>query len=149
MYDAGCLWSKADDFSLAQVDEIPASRVLDLGCGTGRLTIGIANASHATVGMDPAKASIDAAKGKPGASQVEWIVGTAARTPPAVFDVVVMTSHVAQFMVTDEEWNSTLASLVRTLTPGGRLIFDSRDPSYRQSEKWNPFVSRRTNPTDS
>ncbi|GAA5534505.1 hypothetical protein Dalu01_02916 [Deinococcus aluminii] len=53
-----------------------------------------------------------------------------------------MTSHVAQFMVDDAEWDATLVDLRRSLVPGGRLIFDSRDPRARGWEKWNPVDSR-------
>lgn len=35
VYDAECPWSREDDFFLSVVNETPAARVLDLGCGTG------------------------------------------------------------------------------------------------------------------
>ncbi len=54
-----------------------------------------------------------------------------------------MTSHVAQFFVTDEEWRQALADLHRALVPGGRLTFDTRDPRARGWERWNPADSRR------
>jgi hypothetical protein len=50
---------------------------------------------------------------------------------------------VAQFFVTDEEWDATLADLSRALIPGGRLTFDTRDPRLRGWERWNPVDSRR------
>ncbi len=54
-----------------------------------------------------------------------------------------MTSHMAQFFVTDEEWRQALADLHRALVPGGRLTFDTRDPRARGWERWNPADSRR------
>jgi trans-aconitate methyltransferase len=36
VYDAAFGWSRADDFFLSVVNETPAARVVDLGCGTGR-----------------------------------------------------------------------------------------------------------------
>ena len=54
-----------------------------------------------------------------------------------------MTSHVAQFFVTAQTWQRTLADLKRALVPGGRLTFDSRDPRARKWEDWNPVDSRR------
>jgi ubiquinone/menaquinone biosynthesis C-methylase UbiE len=142
VYDADCPWGTEDDAFLAIVDEVPAARVLDLGCGTGRLAIGMAEHGHRVTGVDPAAASIDAARRKPGSEPITWIVGTSSSLPDATFDTVVMTSHVAQFFVGDDDWADVLADLHRALVPGGRLVFDSRDPAARAWERWNPIDSR-------
>jgi SAM-dependent methyltransferase len=99
VYDAEYGWGPDDDAFLSFVEETPAARVLDLGCGTGRLTLAMARAGHRVTGVDPARASLDDARRKPGAERVTWIEGTAALIPDAAFDVAVMTSHVAQFFV--------------------------------------------------
>jgi len=143
LYDVAFPWSRADDFFVAAVNETPAARVLDLGCGTGRLALGLSAAGHVVTGIDPASASIDVARRKPGADAVTWAVGTSRAAPAESFDVAVMSSHVAQFLVADHEWAAALADLRRALVPGGRLIFDSRDPAYRAWEAWNPLDSLR------
>lgn len=142
IYDADFPWSRDDDFFASLVNETPAARVLDLGCGTGRLALGLSAAGHTVTGIDPAQASIDAAKRKPGAERVTWRVGTSSLAPEQSFDVVVMTSHVAQFLVADSDWSAALGDLRRALAPGGRLFFDSRNPDDRRWEKWNPIDSR-------
>jgi SAM-dependent methyltransferase len=142
VYDVECPWGVEDDVFAALVDERPGSRVLDLGCGTGRLTIGLAARGHLVTGVDPAAASIDAARAKAGSDGVTWIVGTSSSLPRASFDTAVMTSHVAQFFVDDDSWTTVLADLHRALVPGGRLVFDSRDPIARAWERWNPIDSR-------
>ena len=63
--------------------------------------------------------------------------------PARSFDAALLTSHVAQFFVGDDEWSSALRALRRSLLPGGRLIFESRDPVYREWERWNPTDSHR------
>src|SRR4051794_34607390 len=137
VYDATCPWSRDDDFFVAVVEEGgPALRVLDLGCGTGRLAIGLAARGHKVTGVDPARASLDAARAKPGAELVTWIGGMSRALPGASFDVAVMTSHVAQFFVADVEWARVLADVHRALVPGGRLTFDARDPADRGWERW-------------
>ncbi|MGW5687867.1 class I SAM-dependent methyltransferase [Nonomuraea sp. NPDC003754] len=143
VYDAMYTWGRDDDFFLAVVGETPAARVLDLGCGTGRLALGMAAAGHTVTGVDPARASLEAARAKPGAERVTWIEGTADVLPERAFDVAVMTSHVAQVFVDDEEWKRVLAALERSLVPGGRLVFDSRDPRNLAWERWNPTDSRQ------
>jgi SAM-dependent methyltransferase len=142
VYDAAFGWARDDDFFLAVASESGSARVLDLGCGTGRLTLAMAAAGHSVTGVDPATASIEAARRKPGAEQVTWIVGTSAELEGS-FDVAVLTSHVAQFLVTDEEWDRSFADVQRALVPGGRLVFDTRDPQDRIWERWNPADSRR------
>ena len=143
VYDAENQWSRDDDFFLRVVNEMPAARVLDLGCGSGRLALAMAAAGHLVTGVDPAAASLSAARAKPGAAAVTWVEGTSQDLPDASFDVAVMTSHVAQFFVDDDEWALVLADLRRSLVLGGRLIFDSRDPTDRRWEQWNPVDSRR------
>ncbi len=143
VYDAECRWSRDDDFFLSVVNGAGAARVLDLGCGTGRLALGMARAGHSVTGVDPARASLDAARAKPGAHAVTWVEGMSSVLPDTAFDVAVMTSHVAQFLVTDEEWTRTLGDLSRALVPRGSLAFDTRDPRARAWERWNPIDSER------
>jgi SAM-dependent methyltransferase len=143
VYDAECPWSRDDDFFLSIVNETSVARVLDLGCGTGRLALSLAAAGHAVTGVDPAGASLAAARAKPGAEHVTWVEGTSPILPDASFDVAVMTSHVAQFFVEDDDWRRTLVDLRRSLVSGGRLVFDTRDPRARQWQWWNSVDSQR------
>jgi ubiquinone/menaquinone biosynthesis C-methylase UbiE len=142
VYDAEFRWSREDDFFLSLVNETPAARVLDLGCGTGRLALGLSDAGHSVIGIDPAPASIEAARRKLGSREVEWIVGEAEAAPSWSADVAIMTSHVAQFIIGDSEWSLALANLRRALVPDGRLIFDSRDratstPTSGCTSRWS------------
>jgi len=139
-YDAENAWGRDDDFFLALAAETPGSRLLDLGCGTGRLTVALAAAGHDVTGVDPAGAMLAVARTKPGAEKVNWIEGGAASARTRSFDLALMTSHVAQVFVDDLEWSDTLRHLARALGPGGRLAFDSRDPAARAWEGW-PGVS--------
>lgn len=144
VYDAEFVWGWEDDLFMAVLAERSARRVVDLGCGTGRLAIAMAGAGHEVTGVEPAAASLAAARRKAGAERVTWVRGGAGDLPARAFDAALMTGHVAQFMVDDSEWRAALAALRRSLDRGGRLIFDSRDPADERWRKWNPVDSRRT-----
>jgi SAM-dependent methyltransferase len=142
LYDAENAWAADDDFFLALASRRPISRVLDLGCGTGRLTVALAAAGHRVTGVDPDEAAIARARSKPGSDEVTWLVGDSQVIPRAGFDLAIMTSHVAQAIWRDDEWARTLRDLAGALASGGRLAFDSRDPAARAWEAWNPVDSR-------
>jgi SAM-dependent methyltransferase len=137
VYDAQNTWGRDDDYFLARAAEGPGGRVLDLGCGTGRLTVALAAAGHAVTGIDPAGASLDAARRRPGGDAVTWILGTSADAPTDAFDVALLTSHVAQLFVADDEWSAVLADLREALVLGGVLVLDARDPRDRAWEEWH------------
>jgi ubiquinone/menaquinone biosynthesis C-methylase UbiE len=58
-------------------EEFGARRVLDIGCGTGVFALLLADRGIDVIGVDPAQASIDVARGKPGSERVRWICGDA------------------------------------------------------------------------
>ena len=136
LYDLENTWGDDDDFFLALVGRRPGSRVADLGCGTGRFTVALAQAGHRVTGVEPNPAFLAAARAKPGSELVQWIEGTSSDLATASFDVVVMTSHVVQAFVADDEWMALLSDLRRALVPGGMLAFDSRDPDAQGWEAW-------------
>jgi SAM-dependent methyltransferase len=117
--------------------EFGARRVVDLGCGTGVFALLLAARGIEVVGVDPAQASIDVARAKPGGERVRWICGDATALPPLRADLVTMTANVAQAIVEPEMWRKTLAAAHEALAPGGRLVFESRDPARRAWREWN------------
>jgi SAM-dependent methyltransferase len=142
VYDAESPWTRDDDYFVALVNETPGVRVLDLGCGTGRIALGLADAGHTVTGIDPSLAALAAARAKPGAKRVAWIHGTAESAPDASFDIVLMTGHVSQFLL-ENEWAGALGAIRHALVPGGRLAFHAYDPRERIWERWTPEDTRR------
>jgi SAM-dependent methyltransferase len=120
----------------AIVDELGARSVLDIGCGTGMLGCRLAARGLTVIGVDPAQASLDVARAKPGADRITWLLGDATTLPPMSVDVVTMTGNVAQVFVRDEEWSATLTGARSSLRDGGHLVFETRDPSYCGWEEW-------------
>jgi ubiquinone/menaquinone biosynthesis C-methylase UbiE len=122
---------------LAIADEFHTHTVIDLGCGTGTLACRLAASGQEVIGIDPAAASLDVARRKAHADQVRWINGTAAQLKGLQADLITMTGNVAQVFVTDEEWIATLSACRDALRPGGRLVFETRDPAREAWKGWN------------
>ncbi|MFJ4682884.1 class I SAM-dependent methyltransferase [Streptomyces sp. NPDC091377] len=125
------------DAYLAMAREFGARRVVDLGCGTGVLALLLAGRGLDVVGVDPAAASLDVARGKAGAERVRWIHGDAGELPVLGADLVTMTGNAAQAVVDARDWRRTLRGAYRALRPGGRLVLETRDPARRAWEGWN------------
>jgi SAM-dependent methyltransferase len=128
--------SDLDAYS-AMVDEFGAHSVLDIGCGTGTFACLLARRGLSVTAVDPAAASLAVGRAKPGAERVRWVHGYATDLPPLQVDLVTMTANVAQVFLTDAEWNSMLRAAYAALRPGGRLVFETRDPAARAWLEWN------------
>ncbi|MFG3003488.1 class I SAM-dependent methyltransferase [Streptomyces calvus] len=124
------------DAYLRMAEEFGARRVLDIGCGTGVFALLLAGRGVEVVGVDPARASLDVARAKPGGERVRWIEGDATALPPLRMDLATMTANVAQAVVAPDAWHGTLRGAHAALRPGGRLVFETRDPARRAWERW-------------
>lgn len=121
----------------------PPQAILDMGCGTGQLACAFAAQGHQVTGADPAAAMLAVARGRPGADRVRWIQADAAGlSGPARFDLIVMTGHVFQLLLDDEDVRAALGTLGRHLAPGGRLAFETRNPEVREWQYWSPGETR-------
>ena len=74
---------------------VRGKRVLDLGCGDGRLALGVASFAKRVDGIDPDSGAIAAAKRnarKAGVRNVRFAAGAAQRLPypDAAFDLVIL-----------------------------------------------------------
>ena len=136
VYDA--LDGPRDDLGLyvSLLTAAGASSVLDVGCGTGSLAVLLAARGLAVTAVDPAAASLDVARRKPGGERVRWLPGDATALPPLAVDAAVMTGNVAQVFVTDDSWLATLRGIRAALRPGGLLAFETRDPAREAWREW-------------
>ncbi|MGW3345603.1 class I SAM-dependent methyltransferase [Nonomuraea rubra] len=117
--------------------ELGARTVLDVGCGTGTFALLLAGRGLDVTGVDPAEASLDVARAKPGSERVRWIHGYATDVPPLAADLATITGNAAQAIVEPDDWQATLAAVHAALRPGGHLVFETRDPARKAWLGWN------------
>lgn len=124
------------DVYAAMVEEFGAASVVDVGCGTGTFATMLAGRGVEVVGVDPSALALDVAQSKPHADRVAWVHGVAADLPTLQSDMAFMTANVAQAILGDEAWAETLTAIRRRLSPGGLLVFESRDPERQAWWEW-------------
>ncbi|MFF7990675.1 class I SAM-dependent methyltransferase [Kitasatospora xanthocidica] len=128
---------------LRMAEELTARRVLDIGCGTGVFALLLAGRGIDVVGVDPARASVEVARAKPGGDRVRWIHGDVTDLPRLQVDLATMSANVAQAIADPRGWQRTLRGAYDALRPGGHLVFETRDPAARAWERWTREHSHR------
>jgi ubiquinone/menaquinone biosynthesis C-methylase UbiE len=141
-YDAANPTDPADAFYLALAGVAPKT-ILDMGSGTGRLAVALAERGHRVTGADPSPGMLQVARSRRGHQRVTWVDSTAADLALATrFDLIIMTGHVFQVFLSDADVRATLGALRRHLAPGGRLAFETRNPLVEEWRTWTPALTR-------
>lgn len=125
------------------LEELGARSVADVGCGTGTFAISLAMRGLTVTAIDPAEASLDIARSKPGADVVRWLLGDATTLVTPTVDAATMTGNVAQVFITDEAWDEALQGVRSMLRPGGHFIFETRDLAAEAWLGWNRQATYR------
>jgi SAM-dependent methyltransferase len=105
--------------------------LLDLGCGTGSITLAMAeglppDARVAGVDLSPRMVEICRTR----APRHEWAVGDiAAPRVTGPFDLVVICFHTLQAMLTDQDLRRCLDAVAGLMSAGGRFAFDIYQPN--------------------
>lgn len=111
------------------------SPVLEIGCGTGRITIPIAEAGIRLVGLDFSPAMLDIARRKIGAlpdevgTRIELVEGDMRGFPLGRrFSMVAIPYRAFLHNLTVDDQKSTLRCARERLNDGGKLVLDVFDP---------------------
>ncbi len=143
IYDSFNALTQDEVFWLNKIKELGVQSIIDFGCGTGLLTCKLAELGYETVGIEPAQAMMSLAKQKPYADKVKWLLGSSEQLEGQKSDLVVMTSHVAQFFLDDKKWRELLQHIHASLNTGGHIFFDTKNPLSKPWEKWNKEETRK------
>lgn len=104
--------------------------VLELGAGTGRIAIPLAQAGFAVTGVDLCAPMLERAKEKSGDLAVRWALGDSTSFDLGEqFGLIFIAGHGWQAFLTDAALHGLLGSVRRHLRPGGLFAFDTRNPA--------------------
>lgn len=142
-YDALNPRSEDADFYVGLAGSRKGGKVLDFGCGTGKLASILVEKGHPVLGLDPAAPMLEMASRR-AAPLARWVLGDARRfSSPERFDFAFMTGHVFQLFLTDEDASCVLATARNHLSDGGLLAFETRNPNAQAWTGWTPERSRQ------
>lgn len=102
--------------------EAGGSRVLDGGCGTGRVAIELAARGFSVAGMDLDEAMLASARAK--APEIQWILADLSEASAHLdseFDIVALPGNVMIFVERGSE-ATVISQLASLLVPGGLLV---------------------------
>ena len=111
----------------AQIE--PGERLLDVGCGTGKLALMAARRITAAAGgevhgLDATAGMIERARRRTGnaLTNIQFHLGVAERLPFADHDFDIVTSTLLFHHLPDDLQHEALREVARVLRPGGRLV---------------------------
>lgn len=138
LYDSVPLYAERGDIAF-YVEEAKAAggRVLELGCGTGRILLPIARAGRTIVGIDSSRRMLARCRQKV-AAEPAAVQGRVALHEGDIHDfdlgttyaLIIAPFRVVQHLTTVDDQLRFLAAVARHLAPNGRLIFDVFNPRF-------------------
>ena len=118
--------------ALARAADARGERVLELGCGTGRVTIPMAQAGFEVVGIDNAAPMLHVARRKAealGLRNLTWLqADMASFVLDARFGLAVIPFRSFQMLLTEERQRACLACIHEHLIAGGSLVLNVANP---------------------
>jgi SAM-dependent methyltransferase len=109
----------------------PTGAVLELGVGTGRLALPLAERGLEVVGIDASEAMVARLRAKPGGDRVRVVLGDFAAVPaeaPGGFGLVFVAFNTFFALGDQDAQTRCFEAVARALAPGGRFVVEGFVP---------------------
>jgi SAM-dependent methyltransferase len=117
--------------------------VLELGIGTGRIALPLAQRGVRVHGIDLSEAMVARLRAKPGAEQIGVTIGDfATTTVEATFSLVYLVANTIMNLTTQDEQVACFRNTAAHLEPGGCFVIEVLVPGLRRlppGERFQPF----------
>jgi len=129
-----------DDIIFYEQFITPQTSILELGCGSGRVTAGLMNKAHSVTGVDLSEAMLARAVKKIENSRVQFIVGDITTIAlDSQFDLIIAPFRVFQALTTCVQVRKLFEVIRRHLTAEGTAIlnvFNPKLPAEQMETEW-------------
>jgi SAM-dependent methyltransferase len=117
---------------------------LELGIGTGRIALPLAQRGIRVHGIDLSEAMVARLRAKPGAEQIEMTIGDfATATVPGRFSVAYLVFNTIMNLTTQDDQVACFSNVAAHLAPGGCFVIEVSVPDLQRlppGEKVRPFT---------
>lgn len=139
LYDLEHADFTADVELLVNIAQIIGDPILEVGCGSGRVIVPLAEAGFHVTGIDTSRPMLDRAQALVEADELgdmitlaEIDMRQADQAPGGPFGLVILSLNSLMHLPTPEEQRQALEAARRALDPRGQLIVDLVNPSHEQ-----------------
>ncbi|MBU1050192.1 class I SAM-dependent methyltransferase [Candidatus Bipolaricaulota bacterium] len=120
-------WPGEIEFYTQLIRQIPSTRqpsLLEVACGTGRVTLQLARLGVPIVGIDLSDEMLAFARGKSlDVPHVRWILADMRSFELAqTFDLAIVPAYSFQLLLTEDDRQECLSQIARHLNPGARVV---------------------------
>ena len=138
---------------LAEIASNCEGPIIDIACGTGRITIPLGLAGHEMIGVDAHQGMLQAASGKSKKENlsIKWIHEDCTNMNLNLeSNFLYSVGNSFQHFLTNEAQDGLLNSVSRHLKAGGLFVFDTRFPSLEEllqpptEEFWTSYIDADT-----
>ncbi len=143
IYESFNQFSEDEDFWLTTINSLSISTITDFGCWTWLLTHKLMGLWYTIRWIEPANAMLEQAKNKEWSEKIEYIEWDYRKLKDSSTELILMTSHVAQF-IWEAEWEVFLEKSFGALKEWWYILLDSKNPLLKP---WENYTIEKYNKT--